>query len=180
MSRKRTSRERQLYELEVILIAGPVTEAFVKAHPVVSRTIEIRGDQTLETLHGAIFDAFDRDDPHMYEFQLGGTRPMDPKAKRFVLPEAADDPFSDEPPAGVVSRTRIDDLGLRKGRSLLYWFDFGDDWWHRIKVVDIRDEVPPGTYPKVTARTGESPPQYMDWDAEYEEDEEDQQEGDEE
>src|SRR5512135_50291 len=31
-----------------------------------SRTIQIRGDQTLEDLHHAIFDAFDRWDEHMY------------------------------------------------------------------------------------------------------------------
>ena len=38
----------------------------------------IRGDQTLEDLHHAIFDALGREEEHMYEFQLGGTGPMDP------------------------------------------------------------------------------------------------------
>ena len=38
--------------------------------------------------------------------------------------------------------------------AFFYWFDFGDDWWHQIDVRAIRDEVPPGKYPKITARTG--------------------------
>src|SRR5438093_7109202 len=75
----------RLYTLEVFLLSGPITEKFAKENPVVSRTIQIRGDQTLEDLHHAIFDAFGRSDEHMYEFQFG-KGPMDPKAPRYVLP----------------------------------------------------------------------------------------------
>src|SRR5437868_7393826 len=38
----------RFYTLEVFLIGGPMTEKFTKKNPVVSRTILIRGDQTLE------------------------------------------------------------------------------------------------------------------------------------
>ena len=41
----------RLYTLEVYLIGGPVSEKFAKKNPVVSRTIQIRGDQTLKMLH---------------------------------------------------------------------------------------------------------------------------------
>ena len=77
----------RLYTLEVFLLSGPIAEKFAKKNPVISRTIQIRGDQTLEDLHHAIFDAFDRWDEHMYEFQFG-KGPMDPKAPRYVLPSA--------------------------------------------------------------------------------------------
>ena len=30
----------------------------------------------------------------------------------------------------------------------------------------MEEEVPPGKYPRLTKRVGESPPQYMDWDEE--------------
>lgn len=159
----------RIYELEVSLTGGPVTEAFVQANPAVSRTIEVRGDQTLEQLHNAIFDAFDREEEHLYEFQLGGRRPMDRKARQYVMP-MADDGES----AGLVTRTTLDDLGLKKRQVLRYWFDFGDDWWHEIRVTDVREESGGGEYPRVTARTGQSPPQYGDWDdEEYDEDAED-------
>jgi len=68
---------KTLYTLEVILLDGYMTEEFAKANPVISRTIEIRADQTLNQLHRAIFEAFDRwDDCHLSEFHLG-QRPRD-------------------------------------------------------------------------------------------------------
>ena len=77
----------RLYTLEVFLLGGPTTEKFATKNPVVSRTIQLRGGQTLEDLHHAIFDAFGRWEEHMYEFQFG-KGPMDPKAPRYVLPGA--------------------------------------------------------------------------------------------
>ena len=68
---RRKSESPRIYTLDVILTDGPITKEFAKKNRSVVRTIEIRGDQTLDDLHEAIFDAFDRDDPHMYEFQFG-------------------------------------------------------------------------------------------------------------
>ena len=175
---RRKGRRHRLYELEVELLGGRVTEVFFEKNPDVRRTIQIRGDQTMDALHEAIFEAFDRDDEHMYEFEIGGKRPMDPKARRYVHPYA----MEDEDVYGVyektrdASRTTIDSLELRVRRCFLYWFDFGDDWWHKITVRAIHDDAPPGRYPKVTQRIGESPPQYPDWDEEDEEDDEDDEE----
>src|SRR3954447_3837582 len=102
----------RLYTLDVFLLSGPISERFAKKNPVVSRTILIRGDQTLEDLHHAIFDAFDREEEHMYEFQLGGKGPMDPEAKRYVLPGAFQLSHQEEKPAaGQADRTTLDSLG---------------------------------------------------------------------
>ena len=157
----------RVYELEVCLLSGQITEEFVEKNPVISRTIEIRGDQTLEQLHDAIFSAFERWDEHMYEFQVGGKGPMDRKARRYVLPMGGES-FDDQKPAGVVTETTIDALGLKMDQAFGYWFDFGDDWWHQIVVVAIRDATAGAKYPKVTAKTGDSPPQYPDCDDEDE------------
>ncbi|MDB5308407.1 MAG: Plasmid pRiA4b ORF-3-like protein [Gemmataceae bacterium] len=155
-----------VYTLDVSLLSGPVTEKFAKKNRSVIRTIQIRGDQTLEDLHEAIFDAFDRDEEHMYEFQFG-KGPMDPKGPRYVLPVDAE--LEGGPPvAGTVDQTTIDDIGLKVGRQFGYWFDFGDDWHHQIGVVAIDPGPPVGKYPRVTDRVGESPPQYVDWDEEQE------------
>jgi hypothetical protein len=154
----------RLYTLEVFLISGPIAEKFARKNRAVSRTMQIRGDQTLKDLHQSIFDAFDRWDEHMYEFQFG-EGPMDPKGARYVLPDAFEDDMGEEkPPAGRVDQTRIDSLGLEVGRSFGYWFDFGDDWWHQIDVEAIEDRVPAGKFPKVTKRIGKSPPQYAEED----------------
>jgi len=68
--------------------------------------------------------------------------------------------------AGDTTRTAIGRLGLKVGQAFGYWFDFGDDWWHQINVVDIRDKAGRKQYPKVTKREGESPPQYADLECE--------------
>ncbi len=171
--RARAAAERRLFTLRVFLLEGPVAEAFASANPTVSRTIEIRGSQTLEALHEAIFDAHDRYEEHMYEFQFG-ERTHDPDGKRYVMPMALDDAFDGAPRiAGDVTRTTISSLGLEVGKCFGYWFDFGDDWYHQIDVVAIDAEAPPGDYPRVTKRVGESPPQYADWDEEEGWDDED-------
>ena len=48
----------RVYTLDVFIISGQISEKFAKKNPVISRTIQIRGDQTLKDLHHAIFDAF--------------------------------------------------------------------------------------------------------------------------
>ncbi len=157
--------DQKLYTLDVSIMDGPMTESFLKRNKVVSRVIQIRGDQTLAELHRTIFDAFNREDEHMYEFQIGGKGPMDPKARRYVLPACMQD---DDKPAGDVKRTAIGSLGLRVHDVFGYWFDFGDDWWHQINVVAIEERAARGKFPKVTKRVGKSPPQYADWDEEDE------------
>lgn len=154
-----------IYTLEVFLFEGPVAKAFAKKNPVVSRTIQIKGEQTLEDLHYTIFQAFDREDHHMYQFQIGGKGPMDPKARRYGLrgPEAECGEI------GHVKRTCVDALHLSVGDVFGYWFDFGDDWWHQINVRNIRRTPGSGKYPRITRRIGESPPQYIDPDEEPEE-----------
>jgi Plasmid pRiA4b ORF-3-like protein len=156
--------QAKLYTLEVALVGGPISEQFAKANPVVARTIQIRGNQTLADLHDAIFDAFDREEEHMYEFQFG-KKPMDRNAPRYTLSGPFAD-YEDEEATGDVEGTTIAALGLGVRQKFFYWFDFGDDWWHQITVKGIEDEVPRGKYPRVTERVGKSPPQYPDFDEE--------------
>lgn len=148
----------QLYTLRVALIGGPVSEKF--AGKEISRTIQIRGDQTLEDLHHAIFKAYDRFDEHFYEFQFG-KGPHDPTGKRYVLPEMLRQERGDPTIAGDVRQTTIDSLALKADQAFRYWFDYGDDWWHQVNVQAINEKVPRGKYPKVIKRVGKSPPQYM-------------------
>jgi hypothetical protein len=155
---------QKIYTFEVYLISGPMSEEFVEENQVILRKIEIRGDQTLEDLHLAIFDAFDREEEHLYEYQIGGKGPNDPKAVRYSTP----DPFenSEELPKSCnnASATTIDSLKLQIDDVFGYWFDFGDDWWHQINVASIKSRPSTGKYPKVIERIGESPPEYQDID----------------
>jgi hypothetical protein len=163
MSRSRAKhwqrQDDRLFTLVVTLIGGPVTKKFVKENPECSRTIAMRGDQTLAELHGAIFWAFDREEEHLMQFEVGGKEPGDRNAQRYTMTEYEQGMFGDKL-ARDVEDTAIGSIHLRAGHVFFYWFDFGDDWWHAIKVESIEAQAPPGEYPMVTARVGKSPPQY--------------------
>jgi Plasmid pRiA4b ORF-3-like protein len=153
-----------IYTLEVFIISGLVNEKFARKNPIISRTLEIRGDQTLVEFHEIIFKAFDRYDEHIYEFQIGGKGPDDPKARRYGLPAYQVEISDDFKLAGDVEQTTIDSLKLKKDEAFGYWFDFGDNWWHQVNVIAIEMKTPKGRYPKITNRVGQSPPQYMEDD----------------
>jgi hypothetical protein len=157
--RLNNSQDKRLFTLEVFLFGGPISEKFLKKNKIVSRTIEIRGNHTLEKLHECIFDAFDRFGGHMYEFQFGGNGPDDPKAKRYVLPS-----LEEKNTAGDLTLTTIGELGLKVDDVFGYIFDYGDNWQHQINVLAITAAAPKGKYPRVTKRVGKSPPQYMEED----------------
>ena len=144
----------RIYTLDVFLPRRPASKAFAKKKSGVSRTIQIRGDQTLEDLHHAIFNAFDRWDEHLYEFQFG-KGPKDRQGPFYVLRHTGGDNVG-----GLVTETTIDSLRLKVGRSFGYLFDFGDNWWHQINVEAIEDTGPTGSFPRVTKRVGKSPSQY--------------------
>jgi hypothetical protein len=144
-----------LYVVSVFLMAGPVSEKF--ARKLVRRDIEIRGDQTLEQLHQAIFEAFDRSDEHLYEFQFG-KRPHDPDGLNYGVP----DPQERKKGSGDARATTLDALGLKPDRVFGYLFDFGDEWFHQVEVERIEQAIPTVTYPRVIKRVGKSPPQYAE------------------
>ncbi|OQY58703.1 MAG: hypothetical protein B6245_10565 [Desulfobacteraceae bacterium 4572_88] len=150
-SKKLTKSDKVLYTFEVFLISGPMDDEFIDKNPVISRTMEIRGTHTLEDLHNAIFRAFDREEEHMYEFQIGGDGPNDPKAECYESNQTD-------------TATTIELLGIKEGDIFGYWFDFGDDWWHQINLISVSKDVPKGKkYPKITKKVGKSPPQYSQY-----------------
>ncbi len=105
------------------------------------RRIALRSDQTLNDLHEAIFDAFDRYDEHLYSFYIppleSQGRARLREATEYTHPYAAEEPgpFSDDP-INNAAETTIDDLKLVKGQRFDYLFDFGDSWWHEITVEE--------------------------------------------
>jgi hypothetical protein len=122
------------------------------------------GSKTLKELHHIIFRAFDRyESEHMYEFQFGENFNA-PENEFYVLPEALSQAIDKRRIAGIITKTRIGAFNLTVGQKFYYWFDFGDDWIHQIEVISIDDEVSQDMYPKITARIGESPPQYIGLD----------------
>ena len=129
----------------------------LKDAPRIWRKIEVRGDQTLHQLHKAIFNAFERFEEHLYAFFLSN-KPWD-SSTEYGLP----DPESE---ARSAKRTKIDSLGLQVKKKFLYVFDFGDEWWHSIELLSVREEEVVGKYPRIIESQGEAPPQYPPYDEE--------------
>lgn len=144
----------RLYTLQVFLVGGPIGEEY--RGQVISRKIQIRGDQTLHDLHQIIFEAYDRWEEHLYEFNVGDS-PRD-RSRLYAL--------SGEDSRGDPQRTTLDSLGLEDGQHFGYTFDFGEDWMHELEVSAIEVKPLRGQYPKIVDKVGVSPPQYPDFEEE--------------
>jgi hypothetical protein len=149
----------KIYTLDVYLIGGPVSDEF--DDQIIFRTIQIRGDQTLEDFHESIFKAFDRFDGHLYEFILGVG--PDDRSAIYSLPMDIEVSGFEEM-AGDVRTTFIESLGLEVDQAFGYRFDFGDNWLHQINVIAIENFPGKGRYPKIITKVGKSPSQYPDQD----------------
>jgi hypothetical protein len=158
------AKQQRIYTFQVFIIDGPLTAEFLDANPMIARKIEMLGSQTLADLHRTIFDAFDRQEEHLYEFQIGGKGPHDPANRLYVLASAMKREDDAIHVAGDVETVTLNELGLTVNEPFGYWFDFGDDWWHQINVVSITECEFSGSYPRVIERVGMSPPQSLDWD----------------
>lgn len=146
-----TSASPSIYRFKVTLAGGRG----------VWRRIDVRSDQTLVDLHQAIQQAFGWDNDHLYSFFLSG-RAWDTESE-FTHPANARE-------SGAASaRVRLARLRLRPKQRLLYIFDFGDEWRHRV-VLEKTDLKPDGgDYPRIVESHGTPPPQYPDWGEEGEE-----------
>ncbi|MFC1782260.1 plasmid pRiA4b ORF-3 family protein [Planctomycetota bacterium] len=132
------------------------------------RRIAIRGGQTLDDLHEAIFKAFNRFDEHLYSFYFpppgsGSSQnlwSMVKKSTEYTHPYHLEESFGRERKRYNAQKTTIESLPLKPRRVFWYLFDFGDEWWHKI-VTEKCDEKPnSGRYPRILEKKGKSPPQY--------------------
>jgi hypothetical protein len=140
------------------------------------RRITVRGSQTLDDLLEAIFEAFDRDDEHLYSFHFprpGSTgRAIVRDSQQYLHPFAADNEFGlKDANARNAAKTTLDSLSLRVKQSFLYLFDFGDEWWHTVTVEATDTPVEKGPYPRIIERSGKSPPQYPDEEEDWDDEE---------
>ena len=146
----------RVYVIEAVLVRYAPGVAWPEERVV--RAIAVREDQTLEQLHEALRLAFGWADPHMYAFWMNG-RWWDDESVRYQTPFELD-PADETVRSG---RVALIELGLRKGKTIAYLFDFGDEWRLLLKVVD-RWEAGEESYPMLVEAIGVPPPQYAPLD----------------
>jgi hypothetical protein len=134
----------------------------------IRRRIEIHEENTWQDLHEAIFDAFDRDDEHLYAFYLTRTACASEAQRRRAPTIGLDLPSEGLSKDRDAACTRIGAGALKAKDKLYYLFDFGDEWWHEITVVNVQERqgADAEDYPKLVESKGDSPPQYPNLDDE--------------
>lgn len=117
------------------------------------RKIAIDAEHTMEDLHQVVQRAFQFNDDHLYSFFLD--------SKKWSH-RSVNAPFCDEGP--YADEVLIGDLGLARGQTFLYLFDYGDEWTFDIRLDEIRCDEGHIPKPRIVEERGEAPKQYPDWD----------------
>ena len=128
------------------------------------RDIEIEAAKSLYRLAEAIVSAFGFDFDHAFGFYSGLTDAAmmrkHPKYELFVDMGEAD--------AGVLSvkKTKIAQAFPTVGHTMLFLFDYGDDWHFRVSLRETGKKIAKVRYPRIVAAHGEAPEQYAEPDEE--------------
>jgi len=118
------------------------------------RRIVAPASADLDELANAILDAYRFDDSHLYQYELFDRRGH---AITILGPHLDDgEHFTDE--------MRIGELALPIGDSMVFHYDFGDDWKFKVTQESIDEKPSRMTTIKVTAKSGSAPKQYDDSD----------------
>lgn len=117
------------------------------SEPAICRTVLV-ADCTLDVLHQIIQIAMGWENAHLHQFQHGKDRFSDP---RFDLDAGPND--YDE------TSVRISDLAAQGCKKFRYGYDFGDDWWHTIKIEKKLTPKPTDTFPICVDGAGACPPE---------------------
>ena len=116
--------------------------------PPIWRRIEVPSGTSLAKLHKILQTAMGWQDYHLHEFEIGG--------QRYGMPDA------DYDLPGEVTRDSTVKLSKalpRKGASLLYTYDFGDNWIHSVVLEDIVLVESETKYPRIVDGARACPPE---------------------
>ena len=126
------SNEVNIYQLRVHL---------QEIRPMIWRRILVPGSTRLSDLHEIIQRTMPWLGHHMYQFIDGPKR----SGTLYSIPYDDGDAFARE--GDDARKVRLSDIAPTKGSKLLYEYDFGDDWFHEIRVEKILNPEPGVRYP---------------------------------
>jgi hypothetical protein len=127
------------------------------------REIELDSSGSLADLAEAIAGAFDFDFDHAFGFYSKLTGRYHESPEQYEL--FADMEGSDSD-AGSVERTKISQAFATIGKTMLFVFDYSEEWRFQVQLTAQGEKKPKTRYPRMTAAMGEAPPQYPDEDEE--------------
>ncbi|GAA0926760.1 IS1096 element passenger TnpR family protein [Pseudonocardia zijingensis] len=115
----------------------------LETQPPLWRRLEITSDMFLDELHEVLQAAFGWTDSHLHRFTDG--------VEQFLCPFEMEEREVGTPEHEV----RLDEVLVEPGDTLLYIYDFGDDWQHEVRLEAVlpRDEGAP----RAVCTTGRRP-----------------------
>lgn len=137
MAEKRT----KAYQLKITLVG---------AKPPIWRRLLIAGTTPLSLVHQAIQVAMGWTDSHLHHFVADGVfyGMVDDTALDFGLDETLDE-----------SRYKLSQLLKREKDSLIYEYDFGDSWRHKVTLEKVSLVGPESPLPQCLAGKRSCPPE---------------------
>lgn len=118
-------------------------------NPLVWRELDVPLSTTLAMVHDIIQVVMRWWDYHLYEFEIGD--------RLYGVPSSDDDLY--ERKVYKASGLRLATVLERGIREFLYVYDFGDNWQHRITVLDVRQGDTDIEYPRFIAGARRAPPE---------------------
>lgn len=116
--------------------------------PPIWRQVQITADIDFQQLHAIIQGAMGWTNSHLHAFT--------DQRRNFSI--GMPDEFDiDETQDG--REEKVQDYLSAKGDTLIYEYDFGDSWEHRVEVQKVLEAEPGETYPKLLKGKGACPPE---------------------
>jgi hypothetical protein len=120
----------------------------VDSAPLIWREIEVPSSITLWDLHDIIQSVMNWQDYHLFEFTI--------EKQRYGIP--SDEDYG-TPPLRDADKFRLDDVLKPRKTTMLYLYDFGDGWEHRLTVSRARAGEPGVFYPRLIGGERNAPPE---------------------
>ncbi|BEH03225.1 hypothetical protein brsh051_25060 [Brooklawnia propionicigenes] len=102
------------------------------AHPPIWRQLRLASDLTLPQVHEVVQIAMGWTDSHLHHFVMGPDT-HDPTTQHFLTPFDIAEGDKGIPESDV----HLDQVISEPGDCLFYEYDFGDSWWHTMKLESV-------------------------------------------
>ena len=138
-----------------------IVRVTLQDEPTIYREIEVESRKTLSDLAEAIVYAFGFEFDHAFGFysKLTGRDVLRSQPKYELFAD-----MGEETTARSVRKTPVADAFPDVGHTMLFMFDYGDDWRFIIEIIGLGEKVAKTRYPKVLKKVGKAPEQYGAWD----------------
>jgi Plasmid pRiA4b ORF-3-like protein len=161
LDRSQFAAMAQRMEQTIPVIGTHIVRVTLQDEPTIYREIEIESRKALSDLAEAIVHAFGFEFDHAFGFysKLTGRDVMrsQPKYELFV-------DMGEQTSAKSVRKTTVADAFPDVGHTMLFMFDYGDDWRFIVEVIGLGQKAAKTRYPKVLKKVGQAPEQYGAWD----------------